>query len=506
MNFFEEGERLKAIFDDLVKQHKKSKRKVVDNKNVSKEMLQEYEENRMRLTHFFKMHSKFIRSRKNSVGIFSIDDFVKARTEEAAMVSSKDGVIREERTGMGFSMGRPVDWNGANDRGGMSYGTNRGEPFYMQGTVPHGRWRVPMGQGRPMWMGPMGHPIVREQERTPLWGPMGFPRQIGGFLDARPHWMGDRSFSGVHGGHGMWMAPGRINGQYTGFDIGRGGMHDTHGRFPNGYERSRAEERYGMNGMGPPMGWREGNRLYGPDERREEITRPGPPHLTFPGCPDYGSSTAPQAYKGNNFAPICSLYPDIPGKRQCSAQYTQNFMWKDKEFGMPRTEKIDKASIIDETVVTAPVSLERSEIYSSNLEDLWRLDIMPGLEKEEAWDGAKKNNGEIVLSKDLLKNGREGPKDEFSDVNREADSDVETIEDLIGRNDIDKEVKEFIYELCDGFVDHIIHMSCALAYHRKKNVVELCDVKLALKTEVGIEVPEDDGDSKDVSSKDKEKR
>ncbi|AFN83897.1 transcription initiation factor TFIID subunit [Encephalitozoon romaleae SJ-2008] len=524
MNFFEEGERLKAIFDGLVKQHKKSKRKVVDNKNVSKEILQEYEENRLKLTYFFRMHSKFIRSRKNSVGIFSIDDFVKARTEEAAMVSSKDGVIGEERAVMGFSMGRPVDWNGVSGRGGMSYGTSRGEPFYMQGTIPHGRWRMPMEQGGPMWMGPMGYPITGRQERTPLWGPAGFPRQNGsieGFPYARPHWMRYRSFNGVYDDHGMWTTPGsRINRQYTGFGVGGECIYDMDGRFPNGYEISRTEERYGMtekipmpssawgssrgderrmNGMGPPIGWIEGNRMYGPYGRREEIPRPGPPHLIFPGYSDYGSGTTPQTYKGGSSAAVCSLYPEIPGKRRCFGQYTQNFTCKDEEIGMARTE-IPKADILDET----PVSLERSEIYSSNLEDLWRLDIMS--EKEETRDVAKKDDSEIAFSKDLLRNGSEGPKGEFSDVNREADSDVETIEDLIERKDIDEEVKEFIYELCDGFVDHIIHMSCALAYHRKKDVVELCDVKLALKTEVGIEVPEDDGDSKDVSSKGKEKR
>lgn len=69
---------------------------------------------------------------------------------------------------------------------------------------------------------------------------------------------------------------------------------------------------------------------------------------------------------------------------------------------------------------------------------------------------------------------------------------IEDILEITGLDDpIDNETKVFIYELCDGFIEHMMHMSCALAYHRNKNTVEMCDVRLTLKTEVGLEFPED---------------
>jgi histone H3/H4 len=68
---------------------------------------------------------------------------------------------------------------------------------------------------------------------------------------------------------------------------------------------------------------------------------------------------------------------------------------------------------------------------------------------------------------------------------------VKTLEDVIeivGEHEpIGERARAFIYELCDGFIEHIIHVSCALAHHRKKSTVELCDIRLSLKTEVGLE-------------------
>ncbi|WEL39663.1 transcription initiation factor TFIID subunit TAF12 [Encephalitozoon hellem] len=524
MNFFKEGERLKAIFDNLVKQHKKSKRRVVDNKNVSKEMVQEYEENRLRLTHFFKMHSRFIRPRKNSVGIFSIDDFVKARTE-AVMLSSKEGLGTEERARMGFSVGMPMDWNRMNDRVAVNYGMPGGGPLYMPGVIPDGRWGVPMEQGMPIWMGPMGQPIIRGQERASLWNPMPFPRQsegVGGFHGVQPHGVEYRGFNGVYGGYGMYMEPRlRDNGQHVGLGMEEGNVYGMYGGFPSGCERNRFGERYrvagktvvspktgfsyisderGVSGARQPTNWVGGGQLYSTSRKKEEAMMSH--HTVSPGNLSYINGIAPEVCRGNSFATTCSLYPEVPGKRRCSAQHPQSPTNRG-EVEREAVEKVPEDRILDEIMVGSDC-LEKGEMYSCNLEDLWRLDILLGSEKEQGCDGIEKN--EIELPKDLQNNNGRDPNGELCNVNGNAGSDVKTIEELIGCKDIDKDVKAFIYELCDGFVDHIIHMSCALAYHRKKDVVELCDVKLALKTEVGIEVPEDDEDLKNVSTESKEKR
>ncbi|ADM12413.1 transcription initiation factor TFIID subunit TAF12 [Encephalitozoon intestinalis ATCC 50506] len=504
MNFFKEGERLKAIFDDLVKQHKKSKRKVVDNKNVSKEMLQTYEENRMKLMHFFEMHSRFIRPRKNSIGIFSVDDFVKVKTSESMMFPKKEDFRREGRPGMPFSVGRPMQWGGMNGR----------EPFYIQDRIPTQGWKGCGRDGKPMWMGFGGYPGAPGQESILRgWGPMNFLHQNSrGFFGAGSYEMEGGSFEGEHGsyGYGIRMAPGP--GVRRRFDIGGGGPSDGYGMFPKrrppdmdsktaevskmGFPHEREE--IGRNGVPPSMSWTGSRRPYIPTERREEMIRPPfyYPILGGYGYPVHGNGTFPGVPVEETFATACSIYPETSRKEQHFVKYPQSFPGSDVIDWMPE-KKSSKTKTPKETKV--PTSPKENESSISGKEDPWRLDITTDLEKRKLCDEdqGRDENKEKASFADFP-DGKNNSHGELS-TNHGKDLNIMTIEDLIGDKTIDKDAKEFIYELCDGFVDHIIHMSCALAYHRKKNTVEVCDVKLALKTEVGIELPSD-GDSEEESS------
>ncbi|KAF9762877.1 hypothetical protein NGRA_1702 [Nosema granulosis] len=56
---------------------------------------------------------------------------------------------------------------------------------------------------------------------------------------------------------------------------------------------------------------------------------------------------------------------------------------------------------------------------------------------------------------------------------------------------IPHETASFLYEFCDNFFEHIIVMSCALASNDKRKKLEFEDIKLMLKTEFDLEMPEE---------------
>nr|AGE96142.1 hypothetical protein ECU10_0930 [Encephalitozoon cuniculi] len=546
MNFFEEGKRLKGIFDDLVKQHKKSKRRIVDNKNVSREMLGAYEENRMKLMHFFEMHSRFIRPRKNSVGIFSVDDFVKTKTRESAMFSEGGGLGAEGRAEILGPRERPCHWGGMSDVGcGAVYGVNYREfpgMLHMQGRVSGGRWGI-TEHGRFMWMGlgSMGYPSMGMQRSVGWdWRPVNFlgqSRNANGFFGAWPYGMEVKSkdFGEGCGMYGIHMNQGlRARGQeMMGLGIMAGGVYGIH----DGRSKRRLVDRYGVPGdevqfrtggkrvlspnigflhgmeryeaseMPPPTEWAGSNGLHVLPGRREEVLRPifrCPSPESYRGEPshlDYRNGMALNAQGRGRFPGTCSIYPENPGKRWCSTGYPQGLVHKGGKMSWALVDRD-----MENTLCSAPdggsASEGRDKGHLSCRDDLWRLDITPNLEEEQhgGVSEKEKEENEKTSPAGSRSNGRDEPSNEFSCVGYEVDPDTKTIEDLVGDGNIDKEAKTFIYELCDGFVDHIIHMSCALAYHRQKDTVEVCDVKLALKTEVGIELPSDDVDPKDTPS------
>lgn len=87
MNYFEEGERLKAAFDSLIMQHKKTK-KALESNGMDEEALRKHEDVRAEIMRFFRENHGFIRPRKNSFGAFSVEDFVKSKVRETASFSN----------------------------------------------------------------------------------------------------------------------------------------------------------------------------------------------------------------------------------------------------------------------------------------------------------------------------------------------------------------------------------------------------------------------------------
>jgi histone H3/H4 len=69
------------------------------------------------------------------------------------------------------------------------------------------------------------------------------------------------------------------------------------------------------------------------------------------------------------------------------------------------------------------------------------------------------------------------------------------LEDLLKETGSDfkmsQNVSDFLYEFCDNFFEHLLLMSCALTSNGKKKSVCVKDVKMILKMEFGIQMPEE---------------
>ncbi|KAK6090646.1 hypothetical protein P3W45_000369 [Vairimorpha bombi] len=76
MNFEEEANNLKEKYNAMLKQYKKHEKRKKEGGQLDSEFYTRDEELNHRISIFFKEYGKFIRTRKNSMGTFSVDDYV----------------------------------------------------------------------------------------------------------------------------------------------------------------------------------------------------------------------------------------------------------------------------------------------------------------------------------------------------------------------------------------------------------------------------------------------
>lgn len=619
MNYFEEGERLKAEFDSLVRQHKRSKKKILEGNNVDKDLLSKHERVRVGIMKFFEKNHSFIRPRKGSFGVFSVEDFVKCRVREAASFSVLDGAMGSTKfigsptPGEVYPCGLYGGGNGTMHRrdtvGEVSsrHFANPNSPFdanHVQGSYfgfwddfnPDSRQRSQEMQGmddvdredgarhilergggfglsRTDYLNQMPYTNVDLRSPMPSMGAQedfvhrgmsenmpspdidagrGRRREFVG-LNSSGMYMGDGVHSGFLGGrmnspHFHQQAQGNLPFVGTRMPsspsvVGRG-LSDPNFQFVSNFGMSPSENpvenRCVRPGLFPDACYRNGynseagsfpyRRMYFPFMGGQT-----PPVQSFPtNVPDVHSmpshSLARNIPPASTFAqtpdghtPISyltqgpQLFNALNGKYPSDLYIHGSFQSRVSD-SMPREKrgrKLGRGPADDRKPSTSSTS-------GLPIDGLVHDVFIPPVPKasgyaNEADMGWKEARQELVAGRDEVRDDANFQDDSHLDLDM-PNTDVsavniaieganntapdKTIEDIINitgpHNPIDPETRKFIYELCDGFLDHIMHMSCALAYHRNKSVVEICDIKLSLKTEVDLELPED---SFDVSTR-----
>jgi len=64
------------------------------------------------------------------------------------------------------------------------------------------------------------------------------------------------------------------------------------------------------------------------------------------------------------------------------------------------------------------------------------------------------------------------------------------LDEVLGRIKLGKDAKKYINEMCDIFIENICYSGCLVSKNRDSDILEVNDVKLALKAEFNIDFPE----------------
>ncbi|EQB60740.1 transcription initiation factor tfiid subunit taf12 [Vairimorpha apis BRL 01] len=76
MNYEHEGQKIKEQFNMLIKQYKKHEKRKSETHHLDPEFQLKDEQLNAEISLFYKKYGNFIRKRKNSIGVFSVEDFV----------------------------------------------------------------------------------------------------------------------------------------------------------------------------------------------------------------------------------------------------------------------------------------------------------------------------------------------------------------------------------------------------------------------------------------------
>lgn len=618
MNYFQEGERRKAVFDSLVKEHKKTKKRIAESQSEDRDAVDRCEEIRTRIMKFFEENHNFIRPRKNSLGVFSVEDFVKFKAREglSSFMSSDannwgfggtgsatgfwnsmhpgypyeglNGMIRRKSTANGvFPFYKGMDVQQVPARDGYPDGVKHAGTFESGGGGHEGS-----GGDRSSGSGERVEKQCTSQENEMLklydangrvidqiFGSKGSMPDAEQGTELKPSfarfdtpgtYMQDGTYySGFLGGRMNAPYGHYFQGQQGGSFVGMRTTYSppTRGDFFNRNFRFVSNMGIDPRGTPPNPDQNEGkNRfdlfcsktpnLYYKSGHSSKTSEP--PHTQASGIfknergpgmqffsPFFGQSD------GGNWSPSHSLARSIPpastfsqisranvhprpgndgglvfgmsgGRSSIKPQACGNLhSWTSPDSGgkSRRGRKSKTQELLQDLhgAVLSPAAAveaignrsERDNFTSSNSTSRWSGGTREGTSSSGGRCGEvpqTQSSGDVleepqdtkVFGDDTLRNEErsEGGSPGSSTSNTTGCLvEPRTVEDIIEitgpHEPICDEARRFIYELCDSFVEHVMHMSCALAYHRNKDTVEICDVKMTLKTEVDLEFPDD---------------
>lgn len=477
MNYFEEGERLKGVFESLIRQHKRTKKRVVESREMDSDALKRHEEVRVEIMRFFEENHSFIRPRKNSFGVFSVEDFVKFRSRESYLpmpgggfesrmhVDRGDMYRRNTVSGIlpfhGESRpwSRPFGESEYEERNKLGfreeYEARRREPVFGEG---YGELYNP-NDDLNMFLGP-GIDMSRRNESVDSYGDRtGFPGSRMPMYREQEGFRPDDAYHDFQRRRMGYSPPMARQDFSSGFQfVSNMGMGHPEAEW---YPRMNASVFQGSPGMQP--GFRK-QSSFSPQTLEMHLGHGAPHSLArnIPPASTFVPSPAAYSAKGNQLFNVLNeahpsrsfLYGTIQPKEKARRPRLQR--------PVQNMYRADMASVLKMEV---PGTAGRGDMDQA---DLWK-------EMEES-----------VNSLPLRK------KDEEKHESVEKERTLEDVIEIVGSHEpIDGETRDFVYELCDSFLEHVMHMSCALAYHRNKSAVEKSDIRLALKTEADLELHDD---------------